>query len=271
MNLAADQVSFFDSITGGYGWAVRSFIIFAITLSLNFFELVFFKRLLPKYKRSGKVWDTILIKAIHKPLIILIWFVGVVLIIEEISVFFNIDFILGFIKELRHLGIIAIIVWLLIRFIREIESEFIHSKSKEHLDKTMIKGMGLLLRFTVLILAALILLPLVFKVPLSGVIALGGLAGAFIGFASKDFLANVFGGMLIFFDRPFSIGDWIRSPDRNIEGYVEDVSWRSTKILTQEKNYLYVPNSTFSIIVVEKLSPKNFLQKFPKGIQLKDE
>ncbi|XNM87721.1 mechanosensitive ion channel domain-containing protein [Escherichia coli] len=37
---------------------------------------------------------------------------------------------------------------------------------------------------------------------------------------------------MLYFDRPFSIGDWIRSPDRNIEGTVAEIGWRITKITT---------------------------------------
>ncbi len=52
------------------------------------------------------------------------------------------------------------------------------------------------------------------------------------GIAARDLLANFFGGFTIFMDRPFSVGDWIRSPDKNIEGTVENIGWRRTKIIT---------------------------------------
>ncbi|MDI8954227.1 mechanosensitive ion channel, partial [Salmonella enterica subsp. enterica serovar Anatum] len=41
----------------------------------------------------------------------------------------------------------------------------------------------------------------------------------------KDVLSNFFSGIMLYFDRPFSIGDWIRSPDRNIEGTVAEIGW----------------------------------------------
>jgi len=67
-------------------------------------------------------------------------------------------------------------------------------------------------------------------------------------------LANFFGGLMIYLDRPFSIGDWVRSPDREIEGTVEDIGWRLTKIRTFDKRPLYIPNSMFNTIVVENPS-----------------
>lgn len=56
---------------------------------------------------------------------------------------------------------------------------------------------------------------------------------------------------MLYFDRPFSIGDWIRSPDRNIEGTVAEIGWRITRINTFDHRPLYVPNSVFSSISVE--------------------
>ncbi|MCP4186249.1 MAG: mechanosensitive ion channel, partial [Gammaproteobacteria bacterium] len=63
-----------------------------------------------------------------------------------------------------------------------------------------------------------------------------------------------FGGLIIYLDRPFSIGDWIRSPDRVIEGTVEKIGWRITVIRNFESQPVYVPNSVFTNIVVENPS-----------------
>ncbi|GAL05654.1 small-conductance mechanosensitive channel [Photobacterium aphoticum] len=82
----------------------------------------------------------------------------------------------------------------------------------------------------------------------------GGVGGLIVGMAAKDLLANFFGAVMIYFDRPFQLGDWIRSPDRNIEGTVEQIGFRVTMIRTFDKRPLYVPNSVFSSIVVENAS-----------------
>ena len=59
---------------------------------------------------------------------------------------------------------------------------------------------------------------------------------------------------MIYMDRPFNVGDWIRSPDKEIEGTVEKIGWRSTIIRTFDKRPLHVPNSIFSNISVENPS-----------------
>ena len=55
---------------------------------------------------------------------------------------------------------------------------------------------------------------------------------------------------MIYLDRPFSVGDWISSPDREIEGYVESIGWRLTRIRSFSKRPIYVPNGLFSTIAV---------------------
>ena len=81
---------------------------------------------------------------------------------------------------------------------------------------------------------------------LSGLMAFGGIGGIAIAMASKDILSNLFSGIMLYFDRPFNIGDWISSPDREIEGTVAEIGWRLTKIITFDHRPLYIPNSLFS-------------------------
>nr|WP_281504238.1 mechanosensitive ion channel family protein [Chromohalobacter japonicus] len=88
----------------------------------------------------------------------------------------------------------------------------------------------------------------------SGVAAFGGAGGLIIGFAAKDMLANFLGGLMIHLDKPFRVGDWIKSPDRDIEGVVEDIGWRLTRIRTFASRPIYIPNSAFSSLVLENPS-----------------
>ncbi|HFR4115245.1 TPA: mechanosensitive ion channel family protein [Yersinia enterocolitica] len=85
----------------------------------------------------------------------------------------------------------------------------------------------------------------------SGLVTFGGIGGLAVGLAGKDILSNFFSGVMLYFDRPFNIGDWIRLPDRHIEGVVVEIGWRLTKIMTFENRPLYVPNSMFTDVSVE--------------------
>ena len=89
---------------------------------------------------------------------------------------------------------------------------------------------------------------------IAGILAFGGIGGIAVGFAAKDLLANFFGGLMIYLDRPFQIGDWICSPDRDLEGTVEEIGWRQTRIRTFSQRPIYVPNSVFANIIIENPS-----------------
>ncbi|MEP1593756.1 MAG: mechanosensitive ion channel family protein, partial [Halieaceae bacterium] len=106
------------------------------------------------------------------------------------------------------------------------------------------------LRVTLWVLTSLMVLQSL-GVSVSGLLAFGGIGGIAVGFAAKDLLANFFGGLGIYLDRPFTVGDWIRSPDKEVEGTVEDIGWRVTRIRTFDQRPLYVPNSVFSQIAIQ--------------------
>ncbi len=91
-------------------------------------------------------------------------------------------------------------------------------------------------------------------IPLSGLLAFGGMGGIAIGFAAKDLFANVFGAFMIFLDHPFQVGDQVRSPTQAIEGTVEHIGWRITRIRTPCKSLIFVPNMVFSTLIVDNLS-----------------
>ncbi|MGB1558200.1 MAG: mechanosensitive ion channel family protein, partial [Oceanococcaceae bacterium] len=89
---------------------------------------------------------------------------------------------------------------------------------------------------------------------ISGVLAFGGLGGMAVAFAAKDLLANFFGGAMVYMDKPFKVGEWVRSPDRSIEGTVEHIGWRTTRIRRFDKRPITVPNGVFTSLVIENPS-----------------
>jgi MscS family membrane protein len=71
-----------------------------------------------------------------------------------------------------------------------------------------------------------------------------GLGGLAIALAAKETLANFFGSLMIFIDRPFQVGDWIKV--KGVEGIVEEIGFRSTRIRTFYNSVTIVPNATFT-------------------------
>jgi MscS family membrane protein len=158
--------------------------------------------------------------------------------------------------EARDVAVVWLMIWFAVNFTENVEKSFVDGKQKHSVDATTATAIGKLLRASIIITGVLMLLQ-AFGFSISGVLALGGVGGIAIGFAARSLLANFFGALMIFLDRPFSVGDWIRSPDRDIEGTVESIGWRVTQIRTFDQRPLYVPNSVFTEVSVENPSRMN--------------
>ncbi|MFV0681057.1 mechanosensitive ion channel family protein [Ottowia sp.] len=142
----------------------------------------------------------------------------------------------------------------LMRLVRKLTQGATNAQLMAHpMDAESALAMGKLGQVTVVALAALMVLEAL-GFSISGVLAFGGVGGIAIGFAAKDTLSNFFGGLMIFLDKPFSVGNWVRSPDAQIEGTVEDIGWRLTRIRNFQERPLYIPNALFNTIVVENVS-----------------
>jgi MscS family membrane protein len=79
-----------------------------------------------------------------------------------------------------------------------------------------------------------------------------GIGGLAFALAAKDTLANWFGSLMIFTDRPFTLGNWVKTG--SIEGIVEEVGLRSTKIRTFDKSLITVPNKNIAHDSIENFS-----------------
>jgi MscS family membrane protein len=152
-------------------------------------------------------------------------------------------------------GIVFAVALFGLTLVQALHDSIIDSQQKkgDPIDFTTANAIGRLIKISIIIIAFLSLLR-IFGVGLTGVLAFGGIGGIAVGFAAKDILANFFGGLGVFLDRSFAVGDWIRSPDKDIEGIVEHIGWRITRIRTFENRPLYVPNAIFTTISLENPS-----------------
>jgi len=235
-------------------WVLQVFIIVFATQLISFFQKRLLKKINKRLEKTRTYWDDALIKAMQRPLTFLIWIIGLTFAADIIQQETH-AFIFSAIDPIRDVGVIVTFVWFLVRFIGQVEKNIIRKKREQKIefDQTTADAIAKLLRISVIITAFLVLLQTL-GYSISGVLAFGGIGGIAIGFAAKDLLANFFGGLMIYMDRPFNVGDWIRSPDREIEGTVENIGWRLTRIRTFDKRPLYVPNAVFTNISVENPS-----------------
>ena len=111
-----------------------------------------------------------------------------------------------------------------------------------------------IVKYTVFTLAFIIILD-VCGANITAVIASLGIGGAALAFASKDTIANFFGSVSLIIDRPFIVGDWISAG--GVEGIVEFIGFRSTRIRTFPRTVVTIPNSVLANESVENWSKRN--------------
>lgn len=238
-------------------WLVKIISTLFFGLIFSWLEFFFYRKLQPILLKTSRAWDESLIIALHKPLQIFIWFMVFSLIFPVVIKLIGLNGAVSpYLSPIREIVFIIVLFWFSMRFITHTEKSIISRppiEGKHIHDRTTVRAVSQLLRITIIIVSILVAMQS-FGVKIGTLLALGGVGGIAIGFAAKDTLANFLGGMMIFWDRPFSVGDWIRSPDRQIEGTVEQIGWRLTRIRTFDKRPLYVPNGVFSTISVENPS-----------------
>lgn len=119
----------------------------------------------------------------------------------------------------------------------------------------------------VIILASLMIFLSIWKINITPLIASAGIAGAAVAFAAKDTIANFFGGISVFADKPFKIGDYIVL-DKGERGEVVEIGVRSTRIKTRDDILITIPNSIIanSKIINESAPIPNFRVRIPVSV-----
>ena len=152
---------------------------------------------------------------------------------------------LAFLTKLYLATIAGIVTW----FIYELECLYEHfftelNEQLSLIDNTVfIRYLSRIINFITIIVGCSIVL--IFLVPdFSGLLTGVGIGGAAVAFVAKDSLASMISGMFLLLDKPFSISDWVSIDD--LEGIVEDISFRSTRIRTFSQGLVIIPNNTIS-------------------------
>ncbi|WP_138436565.1 mechanosensitive ion channel family protein [Marinobacter shengliensis] len=243
----------FGMLSEGWRAGILIFMLVFATATAAFIASRVIVALESKFSATRNLWDDAVLHAARKPVVAFIWLQGVYW-AAEVAHHFSDAEIFKANGTLLQIGFVWVLVWAMLRLVKEAEKILISPmKMRKPMDYTTVNAISKLLRAVIIITAALTALQTL-GFSISGVLAFGGVGGIAVGFAAKDLLANFFGGFIIHLDRPFKVGDWVRSPDRNIEGTVEHIGWRLTTIRTFDKRPLYVPNAAFTTIAVENPS-----------------
>ena len=215
-------------------------------------------KLIAVAERRQRFWDEALFRSLQSPARLAMWVVSLFLYLTYLFYVLGIQFSFAdSLLLLKQLFFTLVMLWFLLSFVQRVETRLLSDSSlvrhKVAQDKMNIRLLARVIRVVLIVLVVLNALQAVGQ-PIGSFLAIGGVGALAVSFAAKDTLANFFGGMMLYIDRPFSVGDWIRSPDRNIEGTVEHIGWRLSRIRTFDKRPLYIPNGTFANISVENPS-----------------
>ena len=237
----------------GEYWIYQVFAVVFSALVLAYIVKRVLDHVQRRAERTRNIWDDALVDAARRPAWVMIWSMGLMWAARITAVQMD-QALEQVLDQIQRVLLIVLLAWFLLRLMQQIERRLVDPRYRDKpADQTTVSAIGKLLRASVVITAALVILQSL-GYSVSGVLAFGGIGGLAVGFAAKALLANFFGGLMVYLDRPFVVGNWVRSPDRNIEGTVEHIGWRLTRIRTFDKRPLYIPNAIFNNIVVENPS-----------------
>lgn len=223
-------------------------IFFSLIIFLSFllFRKIFSKYIYKSFQsltsKTKTDLDDKILQAVKKPLEGLLLVIGFYVALIYLELPLSVDI---FVLKILRSAIIITLAWGLYNLEATGSVLFIRLEKiiNIEIDRILIPFFSKTLRFvTVVITLGIILQEWGYDV--NGFIAGLGLGGLAFALAAKDAVANIFGGIVIILEKPFSIGDWIYTP--SVEGTIEDINFRSTKIRTFAQALVTVPNSTLA-------------------------
>ncbi len=237
-----------DSLHIGH-WVVNFIVVLLVTLAVQLIWRSCAKKVQVLVEKAETPWADILFYALQRPLNWLVVLLGGSMALRVIADSEEMV-ISNYLPLVQKVSILLLIGWSFFRLLDKAERTYVEDEDK---DTTTVMALAKLGKLSVIVIIALSTIQTL-GVSISGVLAFGGMGGLVVGMAAKDLLSNLFGALMVYMDKPFKVGDWIRSTDKDIEGTVEEIGWRITRIRTFDKRPIYVPNSLFTQIVVENPS-----------------
>lgn len=232
---------------GFYSYLLPRIVIAIIVLLLghllrHVFVKIIVKLLLCITKKTKTEIDDMLVHSIEKPAMVLISGLSVWTALFILSLPLTVQ---AFINFLLRLFFIIIVFWFLYRasdvLIYMLERFF--NRTEKKANPALMGLFGKTIKILIVTLEIFTILSM-FGYDISGIVAGFGLGGLAISLAAKDAAANLLGSITIMIDKTYSIGDWIQTDQ--VEGIVEEIGFRSTKIRNFSNSVVSVPNSIMS-------------------------
>lgn len=233
-------MSIFDTFFGQLSISIAIIIFFMLTRKLIIQTIL--NNLTSMAEKTNTTLDNDLLKAIKKPAQLFYINIGFTIALNTVT-FSNL--IEKFLNDCIKTIFILVLFWILYDIVNPITYYFLKNKKDQK------RGLGtdllnIILKFIQIFILALGIITILqqWGYNITGFLASLGLVGMAVALAAKDTVANLFGSLVIFTDKPFKIGDWIKTS--NVEGIVESVGIRSTKVRTFAQAVVSVPNATLA-------------------------
>ena len=219
-----------------------------ITSLIVFLFFLFLRKVFSKYiikilnklsKKTSSEIDDKLIESFKKPLSGIFVVIGLLIAIYILPVSTEIK---ATVYVLSRSIIIILIAWGIYNFLDTSSILFfgIQKRAGFDLNQAVAPFVSKLLKAVLMTLAGVLVISEL-GYDISGFIAGLGLGGLAFALAAQDTAANIFGGIIILFDKPFTVGDWVYTP--SVEGVVEEINLRSTRVRTFAQSLVVMPNS----------------------------
>lgn len=216
-----------------------------------------------KEKKTGTAAVTIFLRCLAKPISVAIFALGL-FICKTMLIFADgaINPVIGryWTDIARAVGAIAI-AYAFYRLVDVIEYYLLQwtSKTRTKLDDMLVPVLRKSLRITIAIIAALWIADGILGAQIRTILLSAGVGGIAIALAAKDTVANFFGSITIFADRPFQIDELVRIGGHL--GSVQEVGFRSTKIRTLQGHMVTIPNNEIANSIVENVGKRPFIRR----------
>ncbi len=234
-----------------YGQVLFSFIILLLSFVFRKILLqIVFKRLKALATKTRWKFDDRLIPAVEGPASTLVVVVGVFLAVSALTLTREVDLI---VFRLFQAATMVVVFWGILRFV-DMLADSLHELAGEN-ESSVYHFIPLLKKtarvFLIIIATILVIQNLGYSV--SSLLAGLGIGGLAVALAAQESLGNFFGSISIIADRPFKVGDWIQVGDK-IDGDVEEIGLRSTRVRTWAKSQLTIPNKVLAGEIIENWS-----------------
>lgn len=234
-------------------WIISVAIIVGAVL-LNKVIILLNKHVIRRFTSKTKNrLDDILFSMLEAPVLLGIMLLAIWIAASRLELHPNID---AFFAKSYQFLIVLNITWFVVRFINAMIQEYLvpaaaDEKSYKYLDSTILPIISRTVLSIIWVIGVVMALRNV-GVDVGALIAGLGIGGLAFALAAQDTIKNIFGGITIFTDRPFRIGDRIKVD--GFEGFVEDIGIRSTRIRTLERRLVAIPNYKIVEASIENVS-----------------